>query len=50
LVILTHDMAAFEVLTRRVFTEDANIRRFHTNVVVGRVKAGMGVPIEDEGA
>ncbi len=48
LVLLTRDMAAFERLTRQVFTENPNIRRFHTNVVVGRVKVGMGVPVESE--
>jgi Lrp/AsnC family leucine-responsive transcriptional regulator len=48
LVILARNMEAFERLTRQVFTENPNIRRFHTNVVVGRVKTGMGVPVEDD--
>jgi Lrp/AsnC family transcriptional regulator, leucine-responsive regulatory protein len=45
LVVLAKDMASYEVFTRRVFIENANIRRFHTNVVVTPVKVGLSVPI-----
>ncbi len=45
LVVVTKDMDSFEMLSRRVFTENPNIRRFETKVVVGRVKASMRIPL-----
>jgi Lrp/AsnC family transcriptional regulator, leucine-responsive regulatory protein len=44
LIVLAKDMPSYEIFTRRVFTENPNIRRFHTNVVVDRVKVGLSVP------
>jgi len=46
LVVTAVDMAAYEEFSRRVFTENANIRRFHSNVVVSRVKTGLDVPLD----
>lgn len=48
LVITARDMNAYEALTRRLFTENPNIRRFATSVVVDRVKVGMKVPLSQE--
>ncbi|WP_420013438.1 Lrp/AsnC family transcriptional regulator [Tateyamaria sp.] len=45
LVVMARDMASYEQFTRRVFTENPNIRRFHTNVVVDQVKVGLSVPL-----
>lgn len=45
LIVVTDDMANYERFSRQVFTENPNIRRFHTNVVVDRVKVGLSVPI-----
>lgn len=45
LIVLAKDMVSYELFTRRVFTENPNIRRFHTNVVVDQVKVGLSVPI-----
>lgn len=45
LIVMADDMPSYERFTRRVFTENPNIRRFHTNVVVDRVKVGLSVPI-----
>ncbi len=45
LIVLAKDMPSYESFTRRMFTENPNIRRFHTNVVVDRVKVGLSVPI-----
>jgi Lrp/AsnC family transcriptional regulator, leucine-responsive regulatory protein len=45
LVVIARDMARYEAFTRQVFIENANIRRFHTNVVVTPVKVGLSVPI-----
>lgn len=45
LIVLAQDMVSYERFTRIVFTENPNIRRFHTNVVVDQVKVGLSVPI-----
>ena len=45
LIVVTDDMASYERFSRQVFTENPNIRRFHTNVVVDRVKVGLAVPV-----
>ena len=45
LVVVTKDMDSFEALSRQVFTENPNIRRFETKVVVGRVKASLRIPL-----
>ncbi|MEC8573407.1 MAG: Lrp/AsnC family transcriptional regulator [Pseudomonadota bacterium] len=46
LICTASDMAAFEELTKRLFFEDSNVRRFRTSVVMGRKKIGLEVPIE----
>ncbi|WP_299667837.1 Lrp/AsnC family transcriptional regulator [uncultured Ruegeria sp.] len=45
LIVTSSDMAAYEEFSRQVFTDNPNIRRFHSNVVVNRVKAGLQVPL-----
>ena len=45
IIVTSPDMAAYEDFSRQVFTDNPNIRRFHSNVVVNRVKAGLQVPI-----
>lgn len=45
LVVTAPDMAAYEEFSRRVFNDNPNIRRFHSNVVIDRVKAGLQVPL-----
>ncbi len=45
LIVTSEDMAAYEEFSRQVFTDNPNIRRFHSNVVVNRVKAGLQVPL-----
>ncbi len=45
LIVTSADMAAYEEFSRQVFTDNPNIRRFHSNVVVNRVKAGLQVPL-----
>jgi len=45
LVVTAIDMASYEEFSRKVFTDNPNIRRFHSNVVVNRVKAGLQVPL-----
>lgn len=43
LVCLARDMADYEELTRRLFFDDANVRRFRTSVVMKRTKVGLDV-------
>lgn len=43
LVCLARDMSDYEALTRRLFFDDANVRRFRTNVVMDRTKVGLNV-------
>lgn len=45
LVMLVRDMLEFETLTRSLFHESGNVRRFHTFVAMQRVKASLQVPI-----
>jgi Lrp/AsnC family leucine-responsive transcriptional regulator len=45
LIVMAKDMSSYESFTRQVFIENPNIRRFHTNVVVDRVKVGLTVPV-----
>lgn len=45
LVVTSQDMATYEEFSRQVFTDNPNIRRFHSNVVVNRLKVGLNVPL-----
>ncbi len=45
LVVTAPDMSAYEDFSRRVFNDNPNIRRFHSNVVIDRVKVGLQVPV-----
>lgn len=44
LVILARNMDDYEMLTRRLFFEDPNIRRFRTSVVMGKAYRSLTVP------
>ena len=46
LVVTARDMTDYEAFTRRVFFDNPNIRRFHTNVVMEPVKVGLAVPVD----
>jgi Lrp/AsnC family transcriptional regulator, leucine-responsive regulatory protein len=45
LVITVPTMSAYEALTRRLFFENVNVKRFRTLVVMDRVKVGLAIPI-----
>jgi len=45
LVVTVATMGEYEALTRRLFFEDENVRRFRTFVSMGPVKRGLEVPI-----
>lgn len=44
LVILAQNMNDYELLTRRLFFKDPNIRRFRTSVVMGKAYRSLMVP------
>jgi len=46
LVLTARDMRHYEAFTKQFFFANPNIRRFHTMVVMDRVKAGLYVPID----
>ena len=46
LVISAKDMQDFEAFSRRFFYENRHVKWFKTLVVMDRVKAGFGVPVE----
>ena len=45
LVLTVPDMGEYELLTRRLFFDSANVKRFRTLVVMDRVKVGLSVPL-----
>ncbi|WP_375451683.1 Lrp/AsnC family transcriptional regulator [uncultured Devosia sp.] len=47
LVITARDMRRYEEFTKRFFFANINVRRFHTMVVMDRVKVGYSLPIND---
>ncbi len=46
LILTARDMQHYESFTQQFFFDNPNIRRFHTMVVMDRVKHGLAVPIE----
>ncbi|MEP5762123.1 MAG: Lrp/AsnC family transcriptional regulator [Litoreibacter sp.] len=42
-ICLARDMRDYEKLTRRLFFDDSNIRRFRTNVVMDRTKVSLDI-------
>jgi DNA-binding Lrp family transcriptional regulator len=45
LIIVVRSMAEYEALTRRLFFENNNVKRFRTFVSMDRVKVGLTVPL-----
>ena len=45
LVVTTASMQAYEALTRRLFFDNPNVKRFRTLVVMDRVKVSLTVPL-----
>lgn len=50
LIAVANDMDDFEALTRRLFFDDPNVRRFRTSVVMGRSFRSLSVPAVDAAA
>jgi len=45
LIVTVASMADYDALTRRLFFENHNVKRFRTLVVMDRIKAGLSVPL-----
>jgi Lrp/AsnC family transcriptional regulator, leucine-responsive regulatory protein len=45
LIVTARDMEDYESLTQRHFVRNPSIKRFHTNIVISRIKSGLAVPI-----
>ncbi len=50
LVVTVPSMAEYEALTRRLFFDNREVRRFRTFVAMDRVKVGLAVPLGAAGA
>ncbi|KVT50676.1 Lrp/AsnC family transcriptional regulator [Burkholderia ubonensis] len=48
LILTVRDMVQYNALTRQLFFSNNNVKRFKTLVSMGRVKAGLGVPVDLE--
>jgi Lrp/AsnC family leucine-responsive transcriptional regulator len=46
LIVTARDMRHYEAFTNQFFFNNPNVRRFHTSVVMDRVKVGLSVPTE----
>lgn len=46
MVVLARDMDDYEALTRRLFFDDPNVRRFRTSVVMGKAYRSLAVPAD----
>jgi Lrp/AsnC family leucine-responsive transcriptional regulator len=47
-IITAKDMQEYEIISRKLFMENPNVRRYKTSIVVRRVKSGMMVPLTPE--
>ncbi|MGS1094531.1 Lrp/AsnC family transcriptional regulator [Aquamicrobium terrae] len=48
LIVTVASMADYDALTRRLFFENHNVKRFRTLVVMDRIKAGLAVQLPDQ--
>ncbi|MFZ6682132.1 Lrp/AsnC family transcriptional regulator [Undibacterium sp. Tian12W] len=47
LIFIVRDMAQYTELTRQLFFESNNVKRFKTLVAMSRVKTGLDVPVDE---
>lgn len=45
LVVVVPSMADYEALTKRLFFQNNNVRKFRTSIAMDRVKVGMTIPL-----
>lgn len=48
LVVTAPDTAAYDELMTRLMSENANVKRFTTNVALGVIKRGLAIPVPPE--
>ena len=48
LIVTARDMQEYEAFARQLFIENPCVRRFHTSIVVSRVKSGMMIPLDSD--
>ncbi|RQS13060.1 Lrp/AsnC family transcriptional regulator [Burkholderia sp. Bp9002] len=48
LILVVRDMDQYNALTRKLFFANNNVKRFKTLVSMGRVKVGLGVPVDED--
>ncbi len=48
LIVTAKDMPDYEAFSRRFFFENPHVKRFHTSVVINRVKSGLVLPLDLE--
>ena len=46
LIVIAENMLEYEKLTRDLFFNNSNIRKFHSTVVMENVKTGLDVPVD----
>jgi Lrp/AsnC family leucine-responsive transcriptional regulator len=46
LIVIAENMLEYEKLTRELFFNNANIKKFHSTVVMENVKVGLDVPVD----
>ncbi|MCY1248740.1 hypothetical protein D9M72_622030 [compost metagenome] len=46
-IITAHDVGQYDEITANLMSENPQIKRIHTNVVLKDIKVGMFVPIAD---
>lgn len=47
-VVTARDMREYEAISRRLFMENPNVRRYKSSLVVRRIKSGLAVPLTPE--
>lgn len=47
-IITAKDMQEYELISRKLFMENPNVRRYKTSVVVRKIKTGMMLPLTPE--
>ena len=45
-IVSARDMLDYEEISRRLFMENPNVRRYKSSLVIRRIKYGMTIPIE----
>jgi Lrp/AsnC family leucine-responsive transcriptional regulator len=46
LIVIAENMLEYEKLTRELFFNNSNIKKFHSSVVMENVKVGLDIPVE----